>query len=367
MSKLVSGIVLASVAIILLGTLLVPAISPKSTEKDWTYDDYRPVSDYGTTEVGGAFEVVNISGTDYIHAKTTGPGTIGSKTYDVDKADLDLILIWGQSNASYRNAVVSEAINPGLNAGYYFGQDDQLGSAAGEGETDPATCDFYTLVDDDGALRIGDMGPALAKAYHEKTGHKAYLVNAAIGNKWILLFIPYEQMWTYCDNIVSAAINAVDLSKFDLHLVGYVWSQGEANASNSVLDYKTWFMMSYNSMASGVLSGHVFDKVFIIETKPQDGGNATIAQRELAAEYDGVYMGSTAPESFTVENGLMGTDGLHYSQLGKNIIGTQVGGVIGDTVSPPTTDYSSLLYTIPVVILAALLIAVYGLVSRRND
>lgn len=368
MTKLLSTVILVTLSVIVLATLLVPAINPAPSGDNWTYDDYRPVAQYGSEDVSGSFEIVTIDGEDYIHAKNVGEGTIGGKSYNVAKSDLDLILIWGQSNASYRNADVSEAINPGLNAGYYFGTEDQLGSGAGEGETDPSSCSFYTLVDSDGDLRIGDMGPAIAKTYHEKTGHKVYLVNAAIGNKWILLFIPPEQMWTYCENTVDAAINAVDMTKYNLHIIGYVWSQGEANSDNSVNDYKTWFMMSYNSMASGLLDGHVFDKVFIIETKPSDGGNATIAQRELCKEYSGVYMGSQLPETFTVENGLMSSDGLHYSQLGKNLIGLQIGEVIAETVNPTVEDYSDLLSVIPVVIIVAIITAVAGLIIvRRNS
>lgn len=365
--KLVIGAVLASVVVILLATLLLPAISTSPSGKDWMYDDYRPVSDYGSDDVTGVFEIVTISGTDYIHASDVGSGTIGGREYSVSKADLDLILIWGQSNAAYWTANVSEAINPGLNAGYYFGTDDQLGSAPGDGEIDPATCSFESITDENGDLRIGDMGPAIAKTYHERTGHKVYLVNAAIGNKWITLFIPPEQMWTYCDNTVTAAISAVDTSKFDLRIVGYVWSQGEANASNSVDDYMTWFMMSFNSMSSGLLNGYVFDKVFIIETRPANGGNATIAQNELAEEYSNVYMASRLPETFTVENDLMAPDNLHYSQLGKNLIGLQVGEVIGKEVEPPSTpDFSPILFVIPAIIIVAMVVCIIQIVKSRD-
>lgn len=367
MNKLIPGVIGATVIVVLVALVLLPATESQDHPPEWTFDDYKLASDYSADEVSGAFELVTIGGEEYIHAKAVGEGSINGVSYNVQKADLDVVFIWGQSNATYRNAVVDEAVYPGLNAGYYFGTDSQLGSTSGQGEMDISTCSFYSLVDPEGDLRIGDMGPAIAKAYHEKTGHKVYLINGAIGNKWILLFFPGGQMWNYGGAMFSAGMDAIDRDLFNVHVVGYVWSQGEANAGNSVDEYERWFMMSFNSMRSGLMDDTRFPAVYIIKTREENGANPAQAQINLSKEYSNVILATTLPDSFTVANGLMYSDDLHYSQLGKNLIGEAVGESIADHTLPPASmNLEPYLVVIPILIIVATLMAFIGIAFRNR-
>lgn len=376
--KIIVGAILT---IILLGSLFVPLLNsytPNSAPVGWTYDDYQ-VAD-NVESATGALEIVEVDGTKYLHASDVGNAQINylngnTETITVSKAPLDLVFMYGQSNAAYRNAQPSEASPvPKLGTAYYYGLSDRSGPTAAENNTgmDLDACEFWTMLDDNGDCRIGDKAPAFSATYSEITGHKTYWVCGAIGNKGMSQFLPPSGfMWTYGKDVLTRAIELVDLDKFDLTVSYYLWCQGEANASSSVSSYKSQYLTMHNAILNGGL-GHTFQGGFISIVRDANGGNAAIAQRELCEEVSTIHLGTDIASSFTVANGMMGSDDLHYSQKGNNAIGEALAESVGEVVVGPLAatagDSIKLLYAIPVLVIIALIVTAIGAIAyRRGD
>lgn len=357
--KLIKIVVSVTLATIILSLVLIPIINsfePDSVSRGWVYDDY--VSANGVTDVEGALELVTVDGVSYVHAKDVGAGKIQYSNgkiqeISVDKAPLDLVYMYGQSNAAYRNAVPSEVSPvPKLGTAYYFGLEDRSGPTASENNTgmDLSQCDFWTMLDENGDCRIGDKAPSFSATYNQITGHKVYWVCGAIGNKGIGQFQPPTGfMWTYGKSVLQDAIALVDTDKFDLNITYYIWCQGEANATSPVEQYKSMFLNMHNALIHGEM-GYKFKGCFISVVRDQNGTNSAIAQRELCEEYDTIHLGADIAKDFTVENGLMGSDDLHYSQLGNNLIGKTVGENMGNYVERNLNPISPMTYSILVLI-----------------
>lgn len=375
--KLINMAMGATIAIILLGALFVPILSaytPDTYELGWCYDDYEPA--VNVESVTGALELVTIDGTEYLHANAVGDATItyedgNVESLEVSKAPLDLIFMYGQSNAAYRNADPTTASPvPELGTAYYYGLEDRSGPTAAENNTgmDLDDCAFWTMLDSDGDLRIGDKAPAFSATYNNITGHKVYWVCGAIGNKAMSTFLPTSGfMWTYGQSVLTAAIALVDTDLFDLNVSYYLWVQGEANATSAVSSYKSQFLTMHEAMLDGDM-GVAFDGCFISIVREENGGNAATAQRELCEEYSTIHLGADIADTFTVANGMMGSDDLHYSQLGNNAIGAALGNSVGDYVVGPLASTAGesiiILYAVPPLAICA--IAVAFIPSKRD-
>lgn len=375
--KLIPMAMGATIAIILLGALLVPLIdesTPDTYDSGWYYDDYKVAED--VTSVSGAMELVTVDDTEYIHANSVGDATITytdghTDSVEVSKAPLDLIFMYGQSNAAYRNADPDTADPvPELGTAYYYGLEDRSGPTADENSTgmDLDECAFWTMLDDDGTLRIGDKAPAFSATYNELTGHKVYWVCGAIGNKSMSTFLPTTGfMWIYGQSVLTAAIDLVDTDLFDLNVNYYLWCQGEANATSEVSSYKSQFLTMHEAMLDGDM-GVAFEGCFISVVRDANAGNASVAQRELIEENSTIHLGADITEDFTVDNGLMGSDDLHYSQLGNNLIGQTLGESVGNYVigalASTAGDAIVILYAVPALVVCAI---VMTFVTTKRD
>lgn len=379
--KIMRSLVPVSViVIVLVGGIIIPIIDTVQTKPDyWQYDDYKEISSNVDVD-GDIFEIISIGNKQYIHAKDVGIGTIDGKQTEVRKAILDMAFITGQSNAAYWNPDPDTAAPvPKLGTSYYFGLEDQAGAKSGQSSTggmDIANSTFWSMLDENGELRIGNKGPAYAAEYYEKTGHKVYWVCGAIGNKHIAQFLPAPEqgidniMWVYMGNILNAAIAAVDTDHYTLSENYYMWCQGEANQTISISSYEYYFMKMHNALLEGKCAGVHFKGCVISEIREQNGGNAVEAQRYLADKYSTIYMGTQATQTFTVANGLMGPDDLHYSQLGNNIIGSDLGKFIGKLVMPyenENTLVKPILSAVPIILIGGLIatIAAYFVSTRK--
>lgn len=362
------AIVLIAVSAILITTVIVPVTNQGNTNPDaWYYDDYR-TSD-GISSVSGALELKTVGATTYVHANGVGSATItytdeSTKTINVQKANLDVIFMWGQSNAAYRNPNISLVDKlPALGTGYYFGLSNRYATLSTENDTamDVDDCDFYTLYDSSGTLRVGSMLPDFVYEYNKATGHKVYFIDGAVGGRSLDYFLPDAgYVWTFGEDMLSDGIDAIDTSKFNVTQKYYIWLQGEGNKTTAVATYKTQFLEMHDALLNGDLGGHKFDACFMSKVRAENGGNASTAQEELCKEYSTIIMASTVADTFTVANGLMGSDNLHYSQLGNNLLGSTLGQFIGHYVSPyyvssPTT--ASLLAVIPLLVVIGLVVA----------
>lgn len=344
-----------TVALILFCLVVIPALQQDNEViRYWQYDDYREAAP-GDTVDGSVFELVTVGDTDYIHAKAVGTGTINGASVTVSKAKLDLAFMCGQSNAAYVAVDVSEADPiPKLGTAYYFGTETQYAAAV-------ASSQWWSMLDDDGALRIGDKAPSYCATFNEITGHKVYWVSGAIGGQSLTAFIPPDgSVWTYMNNTLTAALSYVDPSLFELETNYYMWIQGEANSFTNLDVYTSMFLQVHNAMLNGECAGVPFEGCVISLVRPANAINSSVAQMDLAKEYPTIYMGTTAAKGFTVENGLLASDDIHYSQLGDNIIGSDLARYIAGLLGPSASDedYMALLYMVPVLMVAGLILAI---------
>jgi len=300
-------------------------------DNTWEWDDYREAP-AGMLGVSGPLEIVDIDGVTYIHAKDTGKGEImfergKPERILVEPAVADLILMDGQSNAAYylKNDIPPEADKapaPKVGTCWYFGRltDPKMNYDFGD-ISDYAIHDF--IDPSTGVLRIGDKGPGFCKEYTEATGHKAVWVSLGIIGKRISTWLPPSGTnWTY-DQGMMEALNAqlADLPvKIDRTVM--MWAQGESdkNAGTSIAAYKEKFMTFYDAIPQAW--GYDIDACYLISGKTSNMGDINTALAQLADEHEDIKLAVPASliDTFSVENGLMYSDDLHYTQEGDNAV-----------------------------------------------
>lgn len=360
--RLASIVIVMITGVVLITQVLIPTIDGGRAD-EWQFDDYRPVSDLGNvTGASGSLELVILGDVQYVHAKAIGAGTIERtgvplETVYVQKADLDVFMMTGQSNAGYYHATPAEADpRPLPGTGYYFGTETQPISELDYDRTECAMRDMTK----NGTVLIGDKGPAFAATYFADVGHKVYYITAGIGDKAVSGFVPPRGvMWLHMQAVVSDALSAIDETKFDVNVYYYMWIQGEGDQGTSAEAYKIRFLAMHDAIIAGGL-GAEFSKCLIAKVRTINGATASQAQIELAEEYpDTIVMATELSDTFTVENGLMRSDDLHYSQKGDNLIGVALAECAA-SYAMPTEDSAvrDLLNVIPLLLIVGIIIAV---------
>lgn len=367
------GMVILAVAI----TFILPDESPITMQ----YDDYIEVS--GDVETSGPLEIVEINGIKYVHATDVGTGSINAnnqhKTVTVNKAELDVYLITGQSNSGNFAYDTNKVEIPDFGTAYYYGTYDRSLCYWGWTPTVYAStpCDMFPVTSDIvGKAMVGDKNPNFAKTYYEVTGHKTYWICGGIGGVSITSFVSGGELYTYNASVINDAISKVDTDKFNINIRDYIWIQGENDATLDVNTYKTIFTAFNTALTTN--SGYcdvVFNKCWI-SLMPEIYPNSRQAQIELSEELDNVEIATDAANKFTVANGCLAEDGVHYSQKGDNIISAALVNKCVSNVSDPIPANSdikfdkipSIVSVIPVVIIVAILMSIVGVIIRsRTD
>ena len=333
----------ASVAIITVAVLLVPAINGYENEVGISYDDYIETT---AISADGALELVTIDETTYAHAKDIGAGTLTysdglEESYNVHKAKLDVFMIGGQSNAAYRPASLdldTATPIPKIGTAYYYGNSDGAVSKPYD-ETSTATdYQFMDAVSSDGSLRLAHLEAPFSATYFGNTGHKVYTINCAWGGSNIGGWVPGGYYFTWAKDVFAAAMDAVDKDHFDVDVKSCLWIQGESDWNKTIDYYEVEFMNWFNSIigdsALNFSKDYTFDSILISKVRviDYDGTpsiinpvNPALAQIELADTHRNIVMVTEIADTFTVSNGLMLEDNLHYTQLGQNLIGVAFG------------------------------------------
>ncbi len=311
------------------------------------YDDYIEVSilteftELTVSSAVGSLEIVTISGVSYVHACDVGEGLItysdGKKeVVNVKKAQLDVFLILGQSNAAYHNA--SDPSNtypvPKLGTAYYYGTFDKpVSGIYWDTSTD---CRIHSMTESADKAHIGNIEAPFAAAYNRETGRKVLTVNGAIGGIPISMYVPGQESYSYVQAVFSDALLKIDTEHYDFIVRSYIWIQGESDSDTDVEEYKRLFMEIHESLlgiGDTKFSSYDFDYGFISKVRSIDGVNSSIAQIQLAKEFKMIYLASTASDSFSMNNRTMLDDDKHYSQSGDNIVGKELGEFIGKIYS----------------------------------
>lgn len=289
-------------------------------------------------------------------------------TEDLHDEDLHVFVITGQSNAAYfhTNLTVANEL-PHIPSGYayYYGTASSpiLYGPSVDDPTYDTTFESYVIhdmVDSEGDFIIGSLESAFASEYVNQTHNKTLIINTAIGGQTIEQMQPGEVGNEYAQNVFDKAISLIPSTE-KVVFEAILFIQGESNASTSVASYESSFL----SMAESYMGFTNCDEIVLSKVRAANAPNPSEAQIELCEDYAKFIMGSTASDSFTITNGLLTNDNLHYSQAGKNIIGPQLAKACIKHESGPSLD---LIYvTIGVMVLCALIACIKLFIPKFND
>lgn len=258
---------------------------------------------------------------------------------------LHVFVIAGQSNAAdYVSDVTLANEMPSIPQGkaYYYGTDDRP-MYYGNHKTTPTydstfeSYDIYDIVDDDGKYVIGGLETPFASKFVNLTEDRILLINTAIGGQSIENMLPGESGNTYAQNVFTHAIADVPEDETIVY-EAILFIQGETDSSMDVDEY----ISDFESMAASFMDFTNCDEILISKVRAENGVNTSVAQIQLCEDSSEYIMGSTASDEFTIANGLLSSDGLHYTQLGKNIIGAQLAQTYVDLHPDLKAPYSSL-------------------------
>ena len=290
-----------------------------------------------------------------------------------DNDELDVLVITGQSNAAYRESVdyrvspeVATANLSESGALYYYGT--STAPVAYEIIGDPTydtTFESYSIqkMCNGNQYVIGGLEAPLGITIHNRTGNDVLVLNVAVSGAPIDWLSPSGKWGTFAAGVIEHALADVSGQYDKINKIGWICLQGEADSSTAIDTYKTKFMLMADYLGS-----MGFDTGYIVPSRTAQGGNSIIAQKELAEEYDNLYIVADGiPDTFTTANGLLYTDGIHYTELGRIKIGIAAANAMELPSKSPISEMEPLILAIPVIILAALLIAVATTIFRVRD
>lgn len=164
----------------------------------------------------------------------------------------------------------------------------------------------------------------MCRMLYELTGEKILMVNAGVSGRKMETFIPYDaQSYQYISKvwqIIQRYINDEEFVKnYELKLRSYIWAQGESDTNTDIDFYKNAYMKLHQTLVS---DEYGFDYGFIIKVR-SIYKNAAEAQEQLASENSDIAIATRSADHFSVENGKMRFDDLHYSQIGDNLLGEE--------------------------------------------
>lgn len=326
--------VLVAIGVFLLAYAFVFMDSGGSLDYDYSleYEDYEQIT--GTVlGTSGPIEIVTIGGTQYIHATGIGNAEITmdddvSKRVRITAAHADLILMNGQSNAAYyhHDRPLSQEERdvtpvPEIGTTFYYGYADGMPFLAGD---EIETCRIYDFVDRDGNVRIGDKGPEMCITWHQETGKKVIFVNLGIPGRAIEYWQPPSALCWDKNKLMMESVNTMlsAIPGFAIDRTVVFWAQGESDYTHgtSYNDYIQTFKALHD--AAPAAWGRTIDHWYLIEGRTAHMGWVNGALEDLANTIQGVDVCVRASliDTFEIDNGLMESDNLHYSQMGDNAV-----------------------------------------------
>ena len=295
---------------------------------EMNYEDWTPIEGeiLGTD---GPIEVRN----GMIHAVGVGKATAtkadGSTIkIRISAAHADLILMDGQSNGAYYGfgdypTAYDKTITPVPELGtcFYFGYTDRMPYHESQ---NVSSCKIYDMVNaDTGKVRVADKGPGFCKEYSEATGKKAIWVSLAIPSKRIAAWDqPNGSAWVQNIACMDKFNDLLQDTGFIIDRTIVLWAQGESDYLHDT-GY-AHYLESFRTLHDAAPSawGHDIAGWFLLEGRTAKVGWVNDAFEELAETMPDVHLATTSSlvDSFTLANGLLNTDELHYTQRGDNAL-----------------------------------------------
>lgn len=289
--------------------------------------------------------------------------TIPIITDEADDSDSwDVFIVAGQSNTYASIAINASTADPvpEPETGYYFGT---ATAPTYNTSMNLADCAIHDL-NNNGAAAIGGIYAPFAAEYTQQTGHKVYLIDVGLSGQTLYTFLPDQSNWGHVCDTIAAGIEAIPTSQA-WECKGYIWIQGEGDAATPIASYEAMMLTLSDAYSSGAM-GIRANTGYICKVRESVSANASAAQEYLVEHFDKFKMGTDLADSFTVSNGMMYSDDLHYSQNGCNVLGADLGENIGQDNIPDNTS-DNLISVIPtLLVIAVFLSIVSGVIAIRS-
>lgn len=280
---------------------------------------------------------------------------------------LNVIVLEGQSNSQYASSRVDPSLmdelgSPSKNV-YYYGTPQYPFSLNTPNnpvyDTTFESYNIYSMYNEYAhQWRIGSEDAAICYQVSERYKTDTLVINVSIAGSTIAYLQPDATGGTIINNALNDAFSKIP-KKYNVVKVCYVWMQGEADRTT---DEDVYIGLFENIKEYYEDKG--INKCYLVQTRPENGGNASLAQLTICENDPDVILASTLPSTFTVENGLLLSDNLHYSAEGRYLIGMQVGEII--EVEKSSNDIEVILSILPIIVGIGLLVAAVTMIRGRN-
>lgn len=277
---------------------------------------YTSNSDVAEVDSFGNVKIVGVSDEGAVITATDGNIKEELVITRTVKAPLSIYLITGQSNASYYYAEPELATSTKPGTAYHYSE--LIGGV-----------EICPMNDENGAMNRGNIEASLGKALYDLTGEKVLMINAGVSGRKMETFVPLQgKSYQYISKVWQIIQRYINDEEFESHyesrLRSYIWAQGESDKNTNIGAYKNDYMKLHEILTS---SDYGFDYGFIIKAR-SIFSNSAEAQEELSSENQDIAIATRSSDHFSVENGKMRFDDLHYSQIGDNLLGDETGKTI---------------------------------------
>ena len=260
--------------------------------------------------------------------------------YDPAKEDITMILVIGQSNATYQVGYPDElqAVADG-----YISEISELPVTPEKGtvySSEAAVSDLTdrldvaTLIEEQ---KIGGFTPAFGTAWHAATGEKVVFIQAAVGGTMMKDWIkdPASGQALYSNAVRRFKVSYNSLKKkYNIVHTGYLWNQGESDdylsPEETVTSAQTYYDY-YTSMHNDLMEELPLDFGGMLMVRALGCGRDTAtlngvraAQYRLCNEIDNLYIASRVFETCGADMMLMDEmNGIHALQKTYNLAGNE--------------------------------------------
>lgn len=288
---------------------------------------------------------------------------------------LQVYVLAGQSNAAYSEKsarcnveYVREHVEAPSVKLWYYGT-ESMPIRNGISSSTPSIYDptfaSYSLWEmyRDGAWQIGGEEATLGKTIGDRTNTDVLIINTGVENQSVAQLAPSSTQGTYVANVLSHALNLIDRSEYKhVEYMGVVWIQGESDNVNHTTQEA--YISGFNTVKNWY-AGKGFEQWYIVQIRPLNGDTATQAQLKIAESEPNVKL-TTIAQTFTVANGLMNSDDVHYTQEARCLIGEVVGDMTPSEYHS-RGETSALISVVPFVILVGLVLGTVTMFIARRD
>lgn len=267
-----------------------------------------------------------------------------------DVNTIDIILIDGQSNGAYYSnnvsrcdpAIVNQELGAPDHKALYYGTQNSSSRTVSDSST---IRNMYRS----GEWKIGGEEAGLAYYLMQKNHRDVLVLNIARGATGIQELATGET-WTNGRAVIEAALAEIDQMYEAKNFVGWVMIHGEADRNQSKAYYKQYFNILDDNLAQ-----LGFEQCYFALPRYSWGLNAYDAMLELAASDPNIHIATDITSTFTVANGLLNTDDLHYTQKGRLVLARAI---IADIPANPNADSNNnqLWQIIPVLLFISVIV-----------